>query len=410
MKRLIFPADFFWGAATSSHQVEGNNRNNDWWRWEQSGGGAEPSGTACNQYELYEKDFDLAASLGHTCHRFSVEWSRIQPDERTFSEKEIGHYLRVVEALRRRRIEPIVTLHHFTNPVWFDRIGGWYNPKAPEYFAAYVRRVVEALGAAVTYWVTINEPMVLWYYGFLRGAWPPFGTSLVRARLAHSHLLRAHVLAYRGIHCHYQRHGLARPAVSIAHNMVAFVPCRDTFLDRAAAALRHRAYNLGILQTLLRRRTLDYIGLNYYTRHLVHARGCSVNELLIETCRDRHDVLPKNSMGWEIYPQGLLDILRLLKRLKLPVFILENGICTENDGQRWEYIRDHLAKVHQAIAEGVKVKGYCYWSLLDNFEWDKGFRPRFGMIGVDYATQERQVRESARRYAEVCRSGAIEAE
>jgi beta-glucosidase len=409
MERLIFPAHFFWGAATSSHQVEGNNRNNDWWRWEQAGGGAEPSGIACNHYELYEKDFDLAASLGHSCHRFSIEWSRVQPGEGVFSERELGHYVRVVDALRQRAIEPIVTLHHFTNPLWFERAGGWRNPKAPEYFAAYVRRVVEALGSKVTWWVTINEPMVLLYYGYIRGVWPPFAKSLMRSRQAYAQLVRAHILAYRAIHGHYGKNGLARPEVSIAHNMVAFVPCRDTLLDKCGAALRNRSFNMDLIETLCRRRVLDYIGLNYYTRNLIHARGCSLDELLIKTCRHCHDCLPKNSMGWEIYPEGLHDILGRLKQFKLPVFILENGICTGDDSQRWEFIRDHLAMVHRAIGEGVRVKGYCYWSLLDNFEWDKGFKPHFGIIGVDYASQERTVRESGRRYGEVCRAGALEA-
>jgi beta-glucosidase len=410
MQKLVFPSGMLWGAATSSHQVEGNNVHNDWWQWEQAGGGAEPSGDACRHYELFEQDFDLCHSLGHTCHRFSIEWSRIQPDADTFSEKEIAHYSKVIDALRARGIEPVVTLHHFTDPVWFEKAGGWRSPRAPEYFLRYARRMAEEFGARVKWWVTINEPMVLLYYGYIRGTWPPFSKSLAGSRTVYSRLVRSHVLAYRAIHCHYKKRGLPAPMVSIAHNMVAFVPCRrESLLDRIAAGLRHRGYNLEILRELCRRRAIDYIGLNYYTRNLIHARGCSVEELLIKTCRHNHDTLPKNCMGWELYPQGFLDIIRALARFSLPVFILENGICTENDAQRWEFIRDHLAMLHKAIEEGSRVAGYCYWSLLDNFEWDKGFRPRFGIVGVDYATKERRVRESGLRYAAVCKTGTLEA-
>lgn len=410
MKKLVFPDHFLWGAATSSHQVEGDNRNSDWWRWEQAGGGAEPSGRACGHYELYEKDFDLAAALGHNCHRFSIEWSRIQPDEHTFSEKEIGHYRDVIAALKTRGLEPIVTLHHFTSPVWFADKGGWTSPRAVTYFTKYAAAMVKALGDNVKYWVTINEPLVLLYYGYVRGFWPPNTRSLFASRAAHRNFINAHIAAYRLIHCHYAANKLARPSVGFAHNMVDFVPCRDNPLDRFVAMLRGKLYNTNIIDELIAKRALDYIGLNYYTRHLIHARGCAFNELIVETCRDRHDNLEKNCMGWEIYPQGILDILRRLGRYRLPVLILENGICVSDDKQRWRFISDHLEKVHQAITEGVRVEGYCYWSLMDNFEWDKGFAPRFGLVDVNYATLERTARESAVKFSRVCGTGILEVE
>ncbi|MGE5309421.1 MAG: glycoside hydrolase family 1 protein [Deltaproteobacteria bacterium] len=407
MKKLVFPPGFLWGSATAAHQVEGNNTNSDWWMWEQSGG-TQPSGRACGQYELYPQDLDLIKSLDQNCYRFSVEWARIQPDQHTFSDKEIAHYRSLVDGLRQRGIEPVVTLHHFTSPVWFDKLGSWYNPKAADLFVRYCEKVVEALGDKVKYWITINEPMVLFYYGYIRGWWPPFGTSIPKSRHAHANFIRAHVHAYRLIHSIYKKKGFGQPKVSIAHNMVCFEPCTDTIIDRCAAATRNKLYNMDILTSLCRRRTLDYIGLNYYTRNRIHAQKCSFNELMVEVCRNDCPRLPLNVMGWEIYPEGILKILRQLRRYRLPVFILENGICTDDDTQRWAYIRDHLEKVHQAIGEGSHVEGYCYWSLLDNFEWDKGFRPRFGIVEVDFATQRRTVRESARRYAQVCRTGVLE--
>lgn len=159
---LTFPRDFFWGAATSSYQVEGNNSASDWWHWEKRSN-KEPSGQACRQYELYQKDFDIAQSLHHNAHRLSIEWSRIEPVEGQFSYQEISHYIQVIKALRQRGLEPVVTLHHFTNPLWFANKGGWERKDASAYFLRYCQHVIDALSADVRYWVTINEPMVYVY-------------------------------------------------------------------------------------------------------------------------------------------------------------------------------------------------------------------------------------------------------
>jgi len=179
---IEFPKDFLWGAATSAYQVEGENSNSDWWEWEKRGRGKEPSGQACRHYELYKEDFDLAKSLNHNTHRLSVEWSRIEPQEGVFSDKELAHYQQVLTALRERNLKPLVTLHHFTNPVWFSRIGGWENKRSIDYFLRYTKRVVEALGNQVEYWMTINEPLVYAYHAYILGVWPPEKKSVFAAR------------------------------------------------------------------------------------------------------------------------------------------------------------------------------------------------------------------------------------
>ena len=409
MTKISFPKDFLWGAATSSHQVEGNNSGSDWWRWEQAGGGREPSGQACRHYELFEQDFDIAKKLNHNCHRFSLEWSRIQPEESRFSDEALAHYAAVIRALKERGIEPIVTLYHFTSPAWFADKGGWESPGSRGYFAAYVAKVVEALGKDVTWWVTINEPLVYVYYSYARGLWPPQKKSLFAVSRVRENMAAAHIKAYRLIHAEYAKKSYGRPKVSIAHNMISFVPCKNTLLNRFAAWFRDSLYNREILHKLSAARALDYIGINYYTRNLIDARGCTMDEIMAYVCREDHDILPKNSVGWEVYPQGIYDMLVKLKAFRLPVVILENGFCGADDRQRWEFIRDHLAQVHRAMADGVKVKGYAYWSLLDNFEWEKGFAPRFGLVDVDFSTFQRRVRESALKYAEVCRTGELEA-
>jgi len=404
---LVFPEDFFWGAAISAYQTEGANSNSDWWHWEKEAG-KEPSGPACRHYDYYKDDFNIAKELKFNALRLSLEWSRIEPEEGKFSEKEIGHYIEVISSLRERDLEPIVTLHHFTNPVWFSRSGGWLNKKAPGYFQRFVERIVGPLSGKVKYWVTINEPMVYTYHSYILGNWPPQEKSFLKARKAGENLIRAHIAGYQAIHSLYVRAGLDAPCVSIAQNMIAFSPCRATALNRLAVFLRNSKFNLEFLDVLARRKSLDFIGMNYYTRNLVEVYSLTLRGILMDTCRSGHGSLRKNSLGWDIYPEGLFICLAALKKYDLPVFVLENGICTPDDSLRWGFIKEHLVQLHRAIKDGIRVVGYLYWSLLDNFEWDKGFGPRFGLVDVDYRTFKRTIRESARKFAAVSANNALD--
>jgi len=404
---VYFPKDFFWGAATSAYQVEGDNKASDWWRWEKRTGLKETSGCACRQYELFREDFDLAKRLNHNAHRLSIEWSRLEPQEGKFPPDEIRHYIDVIQALKERGIEPIVTLHHFTNPAWFADLGGWENKNAGGYFLRYVKRVVEALCGNVRFWVTINEPMVYAYRSYLEGSWPPQKKSFLKAREVALALASSHIKAYSLIHSIYRKRDLPVPSVSIAKNIRAFVPCTGSLKNRLAVYLRNRIYNFGFIDKLVRAKALDFIGVNYYTRELADAGEWSPRELLLGVCRKGHHPLKKNSMGWDIYPRGLFEVLVKLKKYGLPVFILENGICTARDDERWDFICGHLRSVHRAIGEGVKMIGYLYWSLIDNYEWDSGFGPRFGIVGVNYNTCRRAPRESAGKFAAVCKTGRL---
>jgi len=405
---LEFPKEFLWGAATSAHQVEGNNLNNDWWDFESRGKIKFTSGKACRHYELYNQDFDLARALNHNCHRLSIEWSRIEPAQGSFSESEINHYVEVIDALVKRGLEPVVTLHHFTSPAWFAKLGGWSSHNADKYFAAYVEKIVNALAGKVKFWVTINEPNVFVYYSYVAGDWPPQKKSYLKANAVFDNLAKAHLRAYRLIRDIYEKNNLAYPLISIAHNMQAFVACSPTLRNRLAVYLRHKLFNLNFIDKLISKRALDFIGLNYYSRSLVDSRSWTINGLLGDTCRDGHLTLEKNSLGWDIYPEGLYDLLIQLKKYKLPIFILENGICTKDDALRWRYIERHLKSMHAAMKAGAGVLGYIYWSLLDNFEWDKGFAPRFGLVEVDYDTYKRTIRESAYKFALVCKTGKLD--
>lgn len=404
---IKFPENFLWGAATSAYQVEGNNVNSDWWQWEKNRG-IENSGSASRHYEFYEQDFDLAKTLTHNVHRFSVEWSRIEPEEGKFSQSELKHYIDVILSLRLRGIEPIVTLHHFTNPIWFSRQGGWENKGSVDKFLHYCDFVTRSLAKYVHYWVTINEPMVYVYHAYILGAWPPEARSYMKARKVEDNLVLAHIKAYRMMHKIYKELNLYKPSMSIAQNMTAFVPCTLELKNRFAAYLRNKWYNLGFLDKIMGHKTMDFIGVNYYSRQMVELKKWGISNLAIDVCKNNHHPVKKNSLGWDIYPEGLCGMLLKLKKYRLPIIITENGICASDDNLRWEYIYAHLKNIYFAMEKGVDVIGYLYWSLMDNFEWDKGFGPRFGLIGIDYNTYKRTVRESARKFSQVCKTGVLE--
>jgi len=401
----MFPKEFLWGAATSSHQVEGANTNNDWWYCEQQGKFIEPSGKACNHYELFEDDFNLASELSHNAHRFSIEWSRVEPEENKFSEKEIAHYKKVIDALLKRNIEPIVTLHHFTNPLWLFKKGGWLNKYIATYFEKYTEKIVSSLGGSVKYWITINEPMVYVHASYITGAWPAGEKSLLKANRVKDNLIIAHKKAYDKIHQIYKNMNYDKPMVSIAKQFQLFQACPNNFslLNKTAALLRNKFFNFDFMDQI--KNHLDFIGLNYYTRNFVKFSLPNIKECFGTHCNTMHNhAANKNSLGWEIYPEGIIESLRALKKFNLPILITENGICTQDDNQRWDFIFQHLKQIEKALNLDIPVIGYLYWSLIDNFEWDKGFSPRFGLAEIDYSSLKRTARESTRKYANFIKS------
>lgn len=426
-REFTFPKDFLWGAATSSHQVEGNNTNNDWWEWEQTRFPRARSDQACDQWNRFEGDFQLAQNLGHTAHRFSLEWSRIEPQEGQFDNAALDHYAQVIHSLRSKGIEPIVTLHHFTLPLWLARQGGWYSEKTPQFFARYAEKVTEVLGSDIHYWMTLNEPAVYTYKSYLIGEWPPGVKSSEKGLQVFKNLLLGHVLAYQKIKEVYTYKGWKKPLVGIAQNVLIFRACSDRSLkDRVAARFRHWMFNHLFVQALIRgkaycigvfsihlpkAKTLDFIGLNYYTRDFVRHQNFGFPGILGQACtatveQNRHTG-KDNFLSWEIYPKGLNTFLKDFSRYKLPLIVSENGLATNDDAERSDFIVEHLKAVAQAMEKRAPVIGYLYWSLLDNYEWAEGFIPRFGLIEVNYTTQERKIRDSARKFEEIIRSGKI---
>jgi beta-glucosidase len=409
-----FPRGFLWGASTSSHQVEGGNCWNDWWEYEQSGRLPYKSGEACRHYERFEQDFDLARDWGHNAHRFSVEWSRIEPSEGNWNLEALAHYSEVIRALRHRGLEPVVTLHHFTNPVWFSRRGGWLRRDSARLFARYAGHTVRHLGAEVKYWLTVNEPTDYVMQGYINGEWPPFFKSAwVKAAIVFRNLARAHTAAYRELH-----RSCPDVNVGFAHNASPVFPCNPgSRSDRLAARLRDLMWNRAFFHLIGARprhsrhtaRTLDFIGLNYYKRTIVHSSGCGLGAVLGRTCQlsHHHDQGPISATGWEVYPPGLRAVLEDFSRFGLPLLVTENGIATDDESLRREFLISHLQNLAEALQTGVDVIGYLYWSLIDNFEWALGTKPRFGLAGVDYNTQQRLPRPFVEDFSGVCRENQI---
>ncbi len=404
-----FPRDFLWGAATASHQVEGGNRWNDWWAFEEAGRLPHASGDACRHWDLYEADFDRARHAAHNAHRFSIEWSRVQPTPGEWSTEAVEHYRDVIHALRSRGIEPVVTLQHFTLPTWVAERGGWSDRRSVECFARYAELVARELGEDVRYWLTVNEPTVYVKHAWIVGDWPPCRRrAWVAAARSFRNMARAHRAARDRIRA-------ARPDASVgfAHSAPLLQPCDPTrALDRFAAWLRDLVLNRSFFLLLGRERggrPFDFIGINYYTRTVVRGGSSGIIPFAGTECRSDHhaDRGPFSDVGWEVYPDGLTETLRRFSRYGVPLLVTENGIATDDESLRTSFLVEHLARVGEALEEGVDVRGYLHWTLMDNFEWALGTTARFGLFGVDFATQERTARPALDRYRDVCETGLL---
>jgi beta-glucosidase len=424
---LRFPDGFLLGCATAAHQVEGGNVN-DWSQWERQPGrvrdGSDAS-VACGHWERYRDDLRELAALGQNAHRFSVEWSRVEPLEGRFDRDALAHYADVVRTCRGNGLEPLVTLHHFTFPLWLADRGGAIAPEAPLRFARFAAACAEAFGAEVRWWITVNEPVVLATVGHLRGEWPPGTQSVLRTFAALRGLTRMHAAASLALRRVAAAHG-REVQVSVAHHVRGLRPANPASpLDRLAAAIPDHVFNRWFLRACRSGRltppvglgervrglagSLDYVGLNWYCDDLLSFDIRRPRELFAR--QGPPPGLPRSTFGWAIEPDGLRRALHLVHRESggLPVVITENGVADAGDELRPAYLVDHLTAVHRAVAEGVDVRGYMHWTAWDNFEWAEGFTQRFGLFAVEPGSLRRVAKPSAALYAAICRSRAIPA-
>lgn len=418
-----FPRGFLWGTATSAHQVEGNNSNNNWYAWEQQPGrilGGHKSGTACDWWSgRWREDFLRAAEGGQNAHRLSVEWSRIQPAPDRWDEQALDRYLEMVRVLKELNITPMVTLHHFTQPLWLEQQGGWENEKVVALFSQFTRRVVDALKDYVSLWCTLNEPNVFAYSGYQDGIWPPGKKNLGSFFRVSVNLMKAHAAAYHDIHSIQPQ---AR--VGLAINYRSLVPAKpwfppDRWMSRIAASFNNMfpcATQDGVMRFLHRRQrvseakgTQDFIGLNYYTRDYVALNLLKIKDLFMRRFF-RPEALKSIHGFFANEPDGMFEALKWSLQFKLPIIITENGVEDPGDRLRPRYLAEHLRQVWRGVNFNWPVKGYFHWSLVDNFEWERGWTQRFGLWKLDEQTQARTKRPSADFFAEICRENGLSAD
>jgi beta-glucosidase len=440
---IRFPDGFLWGAATSAYQIEGSPRADGagpsiWERFVHSPGltaSGDTGEVACDHYRRYQADVQLMADLGLNAYRFSIAWARVLPSGRgPVNPGGLDFYQRLVDRLLEHGIQPLATLYHWDLPAALDDRGGWLNPDSADWFAEYAQVMFRALGDRVPMWGTINEPWVITDGGYLHGALAPGHRNLYEAPIASHNLLRAHgaaVQAYRAEAS--QRIGLIvnlEPKYPASRSPADQAALRraDAYMNRqyldpvfhgrypdelpeifGPAWPEHRAADFQLIQE-----PFDFLGINYYTRSVTRHDDAAL-PLRAGPVRQAGQVYTET--GWEVYPTALTDVLLWVKQRygDIPLYITENGAAfydppkpvdgRVDDPLRLHYYREHLRAAHAAIRQGVDLRGYFAWSLLDNFEWSLGYAKRFGLVHVDYETQARTLKSSARFYADVIRSG-----
>ena len=422
--RLNFPKGFLWGVSTAAHQVEGGNEKNQWYDWEM--GGRIKSGdscrVACDWWNNAERDFDLARDMGLNAMRLSVEWSRIEPEEGRWDLKALQRYREQLEGLHARGIRPLVCLHHFTHPQWFEKQGAFLSPNAPALFERFTRQVVSALGDLCHDWVTFNEPNVYAAFGYVLGEFPPgrmgeIGTALrVISTQAQSHLR-----AYRAIH------ELQSDAqVGWAQHYAVFEPV-SWGLDRWVAFLLNEIFNENFLQLIEQGRlgfpfsvfdgtagdvkgVCDFVGLNVYSRFHVAFDFSNASQIFGRVFVPPH--VPQGDSGvekpyGEAYPRAIRLAVERAARIGKPIYILENGVPDAEDRIRPWLMTNVINELHKLIKEKYDIRGYFHWTLTDNFEWTEGWKLRFGLVALDHATQERTMRPSGHLYSEIAHSNSL---
>lgn len=414
--KSVFPKDFLWGASTSGHQVEGG-AHDQWsvWElahatelaktaekrlgwlpnWDQIKAQAKDpdnyvSGRGVDHYNLYEQDFDTVKDLNLNAFRFGIEWARIEPDEGQWNQEAIDHYRRYIKELKKRNIEPILNIWHSTLPVWFADKGGFKYRKNLRYFDRFVEQVAKELIQDLRYIITINEPNPYTLYGYVLGEpitglrWPPQQKNLVSAVRVYLNLIFAHKRAYKILRRH-------KPNLQIGvamhwANIQAKHPSQ--LLDGLVTRLMRYSWNHWFL--LRTRRQQDFIGINYY-----------FTDYYAGWLKRQNPPQPVSDLGWYMEPEGLYPLLLRAKKLyKKPVIVTENGVADVHDKYRRWWIEETIVSMERAISEGVDVRGYIHWSLLDNFEWAYGWWPKFGLVAVDRQNgMKRTVRDSAKWFA-----------
>lgn len=454
--RLSFPNKFFWGTATAAFQIEGHPEEylaklSDWSEWiDREDKVLRPTndGMAVNHYEHMHEDIDLIRKMNNNSYRFSFNWARIHRGPGQFDENALQFYESLLDQLdqkhlkiedRKVSIEPFATLVHFVIPNWLAKAGGWENPQTAYEFENFTKKLLEKFGHRIKFWVTHNEPNIFLGFGYESGIWPPGKENDWTAYFkAYQGLLLGHQLAYRAI-----KSFNPNAQVGFAQNLYYYQAVKEE--DMVPNVVRSQLHNYAFIDSCVQMDCLDFLGVNYYTRFSYKlnpdANDPTREDLkhtlwgeLRNMAQEYPDTVRTNNLGWELYPEGLYRVLTEKRMRDLlndrPIYITENGYChiegnqnldlkgklqssTEleqydvEDSYRIKYIQQHLIAVHKIIQAGVDIRGYFYWSLLDNFEWALGMKPRFGLIHVDHASFVRTPKHSYYYYSEIAKNNAL---
>jgi len=414
-----FPKGFMWGVSTASHQVEGDTYN-QWTAWELKNAqrlastaktwlvelkryglktnweaiaeqASRPenyiSGSAVGHFTHYAEDFALLKSLHMDAFRFSIEWSRLEPHRGEWDQAAVDHYRAYIAKLRAMDIEPIMTLWHWTVPVWFDELGGFARRRNLKYFTDFVSKVVEEFGDDIRYMLVLNEPNVYCLMSYLVGHWPPEHMNVLETVRVYRNLAAAHSRSYDIIKA-------ANPSIQVSTAMnlsKSYAVNPHNPINRVVVWFQDYLWNWWFLNAVKRRQ--DFVGVNFYTTLFLDWRW-----------RPKVPPGPVNDVGWYMKPSAIYDVIvESWKRYKLPIIVTENGLADANDSKRQWWVEQTLHALERALAHGVIIKGYLHWSLIDNFEWSLGWWPKYGLVSVDRATMKRTVRPSARWFAEQIR-------
>ena len=422
-ENMFFPKDFSWGTATAAHQVEGNNTNNNWYQWEHSfdkNGKSrihndQKSGFSVDHWNNYPSDIKLMKDLGTNHYRFSIEWSRVEPSKGFIDQDALDHYRRICDELVNNNITPVATLHHFTHPIWFEEMGAFEKRENIQYFISFSDTVFKFLNDLVPIWCTINEPAVFVSQGYFNGVFPPGKKDPKLAAIVLRNMLDSHIELYR--------HLKSTPAgknskIGIVKNIFQFEPHqRWNIMDWAVSSMLDSVFNSCIINYFktgdfdfhlpLQARlsfqnpkaisTMDFVGLNYYSHYLVSARP-NIKEPFVFLQRPNEI---QTDMDYSIYPEGFYRALHTIKKLDVPIYVTENGIADKKDDRRSLFIDRYIYAMYKAMREGVDIRGYFYWTLMDNFEWAEGYDKKFGLYSVDFNTQERMLREGSKSFKKI---------
>ncbi|HLS34845.1 MAG TPA: glycoside hydrolase family 1 protein [Bacillota bacterium] len=424
MKPFQLPGNFLFGTATASLQIEGGDRNNNWYRFCEQG--KTKDGTHCivaaDHWNRYKEDIALMKELNQQVYRMSIEWSRIEPRQGEYNEEALVHYRKILKHLLDNDIQPLVTLHHFSNPIWFEDVGGWANKNSPQIFHDFAKKVVYSLGDLVSDWITINEPNVYAEGTYSAGNYPPNKPNFLQFFKCAKYMAKAHILTYQSIHQIRKERGFSgQTMVGVANHLRIFDRKKGDFLAKIPTKVVDYIFHDIFMEAMIygkfkfpigfgtyplgKDTYCDFMGINYYTRDIIKF---SFNPFRLFSKLTVKENTPTNDLGWELYPEGLYRICKKAwDDYGFPIFITENGTCDAKDDFRGQYIYDHLHVVKRLIDDGVDVQRYYHWSLIDNFEWDEGLTPRFGLIEVDYETQERTIRESAKFYGDIAKESGV---